>query len=32
MTKLKNKEFINSILSSIKENQKNNKGFNNIKT
>ena len=31
MTKLKNEEFINSILSYIKENQKNNKGNNNIK-
>jgi hypothetical protein len=31
MTKLKNEDFINSILSFIKENQKNNKGFNNIK-
>ena len=31
MTKLKNEEFINNILSFIKENQKNNKGYNNIK-
>ena len=31
MKKLKNEEFINSILSYIKENQKNNKGNNNIK-